>query len=122
MARAVGANLGSHSLIAKTTGAQLVMASAGSRLMRKVLEKNPAVNVTRVLEAAVRNPELMRALLTRNAGPGAIDSATARVTRILKEEGVLGTAMRGVKSVQQIDVPLAPVGTATTELPEIMEE
>lgn len=115
LARLVGANLGSHSLIAKGSGAQLVMAHAGSRAVRRLVEKLPAQNITRVLESAVRDPELMAMLLTKNVPQGRMQKLAAKLEKKLRDEGVLYQVSEAWRP------PVGPIGAASTELPEIME-
>ena len=89
LARLVGANVGSHSLLSRTTGSQLVMAHAGSRFVRNLVEKLPAKNITKVLRAAVRDPELMADLLAKPVGETQAKRIAAQVTRNLRDEGII---------------------------------
>ena len=61
--RVVGANIGAK--FASGSGAPFVAAQAGSRFTRTIVEKLPFDKVTQILGEAVRNPEMMKDLLTR---------------------------------------------------------
>lgn len=61
--RVIGANIGAK--FAGGTGAPLVAAQAGSRVTRTLVEKLPFDRVTQVLGEAVKNPALMKDLMTR---------------------------------------------------------
>lgn len=65
IARITGANLGSSSVIANTSGAQLVMAGHLSRMMRNITNKIPVSRTRDILSEAVINRDVMRDLLTR---------------------------------------------------------
>lgn len=89
LARIVGANIGSHSILSRTSGAQLVMAQAGSRFMRNLVEKLPAQNITKVFRAAVRDPDLMADLLVKPVGDTQAKQVADRITQKLRKEGII---------------------------------
>ena len=70
LSRLVGANIGGSGLVAQSSGAGLVMASAGSRYVRKMTEQIPAMNITKILRKAVEDKDLMITLLETPVTPG----------------------------------------------------
>lgn len=116
LARVVGANVGSHSVLARTSGAQLVMAQAGSRLARKWIEKLPAKNITAVLEAAVRDPELMAMLIAKPVGPSQLERNANRIVAKLKKEGI-------IYNISEVwTQPVGFLGAAATNLTREQEQ
>jgi hypothetical protein len=65
--RVAGASMGRLSPIRQPTGAGIVVAGAGSRFLRKVLEQIPSARTQGVIMAAAKNPAMMLALLTRSS-------------------------------------------------------
>lgn len=65
--RAVGANIGGASAMGQASGAPLVLAGAGSRAARNLMEKVPRTRVMDVLMEASRNPVMMARLLEKPA-------------------------------------------------------
>jgi hypothetical protein len=63
MTRVVGANVGGAA--GRGTGAPIVAAQAGSKVMRKFFEKLPAAKVEQVLVEAAENPRFMAMLLEK---------------------------------------------------------
>lgn len=75
--RVIGANIGAK--FASGSGAPFVAAYAGSRMMRTIVEKLPFDRVTRLLGEAVKDPDLMKDLLTR---PTTFTQQAAAVKRL----------------------------------------
>ena len=61
--RVVGANIGGA--LGQGSGAPLVAAGAGSKLVRNFFDKLPAAKVTEILKEAANNPALMANLLEK---------------------------------------------------------
>jgi len=76
LTRTVGANIGAKA--GGSSGATIVAASAGSRLMRKYFEKLPANKVQEVLVEAAQNPKFMAMLLEK--------PTTAQQARVLSNQ------------------------------------
>jgi hypothetical protein len=89
MARLIGANVGSQSAVARTSGAGLVMAGAGSRVSRRILEKVPASRMTDVLMEAVQNPRLMAALLRKAKTEKQAAGLARQVNGFLLQAGII---------------------------------
>jgi hypothetical protein len=68
--RVLGANIGSHGALSGSTGAPLVAAHAGSKMVKKMFDKVPAGRVKDLLIEASLNDRLMQSLLTRPVTPG----------------------------------------------------
>lgn len=64
--RVVGANIGGA--LGQGSGAPLVAAGAGSKLVRNFFDKLPAAKVTEILKEAANNPALMANLLEKPTG------------------------------------------------------
>lgn len=90
MLRLAGANIGGSSVVAKTSGASLVMAGVGSRYLRKLFEDNPALSVQKVLQEAIKDKELMITLLRKPVGPGKAQATYNRLQNQLKRKGLIG--------------------------------
>lgn len=116
LARVVGANIGSHSIFAKTSGAQLVMAQAGSRFVRNLIDKLPAQNITKVLRAAVRDPDLMAALLTKPVGETQAKRIINQITKKLSDQGILYRISETWSS------PVGFIGSSTRNLVKEQDE
>lgn len=76
--RVVGANIGG-SVAGGQTGTPIVAAGAGSRFMRRILEKVPATRTFDILTEAAENPPLMAALLRK---PGNVKQQKAQLRQI----------------------------------------
>lgn len=61
--RVIGANIGTK--VAPGGPGSLIAASAGSKAVRSVFDKMPMLSLTRTIEQATRDPELMRLLLQK---------------------------------------------------------
>lgn len=87
--RAVGANIGGHTVMGEISGAPIVMAGAGSRLARKFFEKLPNTKVMTVLERAAKDPDFMAMLLTKPSTPKAARELHRQVNAYLLQAGLV---------------------------------
>ena len=70
LARLIGSNLFGSSVLASNTGSSLLLAHAGSRYMRKILNQLPIEAVHKIIERAIiDDPKLLTNLLTRKITP-----------------------------------------------------
>lgn len=65
--RVIGSRIGAEGMMGQGSGATIVAAGAGSRFMRKVLDKVPQMRTMEVLVDAAENPAFMAALLEKPA-------------------------------------------------------
>lgn len=65
----VGANIGGHSVLAGASGAQLVMAQRGSRLVRDLVGKLPIAKAETLLIGMMSDPKLLAAGLKKAKSP-----------------------------------------------------
>lgn len=86
LTRTIGANIGAKA--GGGSGATLVAASAGSKLMRKYFEKLPANKVQEVLIEAVENPRFMAMLLEKPASAKQARDLTRQMNAFLYGAGI----------------------------------
>ena len=80
LSRLIGANVGGSGMIGNASGASLVMAGHGSRVMRRLTEKIPMERITDVLQDAVYDPKLFKDLLEMNVrSPKAVTKIEQRL-------------------------------------------
>lgn len=87
--RAVGANVGGASAAGQAAGAPLVLAGAGSRAARNLMERVPRTRVMDVLMEASANPVLMARLLEKPQTPKRALELTRQVNAFLIQAGLV---------------------------------
>jgi hypothetical protein len=86
MTRVAGANVGG--MAGKGTGAPIVAAQAGSKVMRKFFEKLPAAKVEQVLIEAAENPRFMAMLLEKPRTAQQAQQLTRQMNAFLYGAGI----------------------------------
>lgn len=90
LTRAIGANIGAKA--GGGSGATLVAAGAGSKLMRKYFEKIPANKVQDILIEAAENPRFMAMLLEKPASAKQARDLTRQMNAFLYGAGITAVA------------------------------
>lgn len=90
--RVLGANLGAAGA-AGSTGAPIVAAGAGSRVLRNLLEKIPATRTVDALAEIAQDPELMAKMLEKGAlnRPERVQEITRSLNSALISAGIIRT-------------------------------
>jgi hypothetical protein len=88
--RVVGANVGAKA--GGGTGATLVAAGAGSKLMRKYFDKLPAAKVQAVLQEAAENPTFMAMLLEKPVSAKQAQALSQQINAYLYGAGILAAS------------------------------
>jgi hypothetical protein len=88
--RVAGANVGAKA--GGGTGATLVAAGAGSKLMRKYFDKLPAAKVQAVLQEAAENPTFMAMLLEKPVSAKQAQALTQQINAYLYGAGILAAS------------------------------
>ncbi len=96
MARVSGANIGGSTGLARASGSGLVLAHAGSKYMRKLVEQIPAAKVRDVLMEAVEDPFLMADLLKRPVNDRQWQTAVESIRKKLEAKGILQRVGEGI--------------------------
>ena len=63
--RIAGSNIGAAGAVGQVSGSPLVAAQAGSRAAKTLLNQMPRAKVQQILIEAMKNPNLMKILLTK---------------------------------------------------------
>lgn len=87
--RMVGANIGGAAARGQAAGTPIVLAGAGSRFARRMLEKVPATRTLDVIQEAVENPDLMAELLLRPSSQREVIQQGARIQAFLIQAGLV---------------------------------
>lgn len=96
-----GANLGGMSVLGQSAGAPIVVAGAGSRAARRVLDQVPQGKIRGVLEAAIDDRQLMATLLQKPTSAKAKAAQSQRLYAILTQAGLIeGSEMLSEIGVQ----------------------
>ena len=101
LVRIGGANLGGMSALGQSAGAPIVIAGAGSRAARRVLDQVPQGKIRGVLEAAIDDRQLMATLLQKPTSAKAKAAQSQRLYAILAQAGLIeGSEMLSEIGVQ----------------------
>lgn len=87
--RMVGANIGGAAATGSAAGTPIVLAGAGSRIFRRLLEDIPVTRTLDILIEASETPKLMATLLQKVKNPQQAEALAVRAAKLLIDTGVV---------------------------------